>query len=570
MFKPGTYYGVQSPDAVILNDKDSGQRIISLYAVNNESYPFGYFLKKDTGESVFLLGERNGDHDEMLIANDYKIERDKFLGRVWRGPDIVAFYSHYGIPTGAEIKKVMEDLVNAFKEADIETPYWGDYIIVSYKNNDGKYSGLFKQTDFTDVICQKAVDYMRGGKQNDISDKTVQKKKNDSEIQRAMLKGKEDLSDWEKNSPYADKKYQFALTAEEIQRMVAECVRRIREGRMLNESKQGLKSQKLHDILKQYGGIRRYGHKAYLTGFGLSDIKDEDIVGVFPANEIPKSHKEIRQWVGRMGYDVMFGDYIDTIELNKTSEDGYILYLVVVFPNAVAKKYFSTVSNRESNRPNNDYRWKSTDAQHYMFRNPWFKDWDKQAQDAMRAKVRQDYGKSLNEMTETEVDEEAKNANTNPTDAQKHAGNYAKGHVRIKGFEISVENPRGTYRKGKDKNGKEWRQKMPHHYGYFTRTLGKDGDAIDVFIGKDYDFDTIYVVDQVKPNGEFDESKVMFCFKDEASAKKGYLDSYSKDWKGFKKITGVNLDFFKEWLYDGHRQRIPFYQYVDVKKNKIK
>ena len=28
-----------------------------------------------------------------------------------------------------------------------------------------------------------------------------------------------------------------------------------------------------------------------------------------------------------------------------------------------------------------------------------------------------------------------------------------------------------------------------------------------------------------------------------------------KDWKGFKEITEVSIDVFKEWLYDGYKQR---------------
>lgn len=568
MFEPGIYYGVQSPDAIILNrSKDNDEKVLRLYAMNDESYPFGYFLDKETGDIKFLLGERNGDHDEMLIANDYKIERDKFLGRVWFKyyyGGIVSFYSQYGIPSPTEIKGVMEDLSQAFSDKGYKYE-WGNFMIVRYNSYEGKQSGLFKQSDFTDVICEKAISYMRGSKKNDISDKTAQQKKEKEDIRQAMEKGKENLKDWEANSPYADKKYQFALTAEEIQRMVSECVDKILKGRMLNESKQGLKSQKLHDILKKYNGIRRYGHKAYVTGFGLSELGDENVVGVFSAEKIPNTHKELSEWVRQMGYDVKFGDYVDTIELNQTDENGYLLYLIVIFPNSVAKKYFSTLSDRENNRPVNSYRWKSHDAQDYMFNNPYWKQWDRLSQDNMRDKVRRDY---LRENTQEEVDEESKNANTNPTEGQKQAGNYKKGHVRVKGYEIRIENPRGTYRKGKDRNGKEWKVKMPAHYGYFTKTLGKDGDAIDVFIGKDYDFDTVYVVDQNKPNGEFDESKVMFCFKDKETAKETFMKAHDEKWHGFKRITGVSLDFFKEWLYDGRRQRIPFCDYVDVKKNK--
>lgn len=36
--------------------------------------------------------------------------------------------------------------------------------------------------------------------------------------------------------------------------------------------------------------------------------------------------------------------------------------------------------------------------------------------------------------------------NLAPTDAQKEAGNYKKGHVWIQGLDITIENPKGSVR----------------------------------------------------------------------------------------------------------------------------
>ena len=107
---------------------------------------------------------------------------------------------------------------------------------------------------------------------------------------------------------------------------------------------------------------------------------------------------------------------------------------------------------------------------------------------------------------------------------------------------------------------------MNNDYGYFTKTLGKDGDQIDVFIGPKLKSEYIYVVDQVNSKGEFDESKVMLGFTNEKDAKDAYMSNYSKDWKGFKKITQVDIDTFKEWLYDGKRQYKSFYEYKNINK----
>lgn len=164
------------------------------------------------------------------------------------------------------------------------------------------------------------------------------------------------------------------------------------------------------------------------------------------------------------------------------------------------------------------------------------------------------------ESLEERLSDERSKVNTDPTEGQKKAGNYQMGHLTIHGLKISIENPKGSYRKGKDKDGKEWKTLMHNDYGYFNRTLGKDGDAVDVFIGPNLDSDKVYPIDQFI-DGKFDETKVMLGFDSKEEAKQAYLSNYDKNWKGFKYITEVDFNKFKNWLYDGHRQRIPFAKY---------
>ena len=173
--------------------------------------------------------------------------------------------------------------------------------------------------------------------------------------------------------------------------------------------------------------------------------------------------------------------------------------------------------------------------------------------------------------TEADIAEAVKDIDVEPTEAQKKAGNYKKGHVKIQGFDITIENPKGAIRKGVDDNGKAWSTEMKNHYGYFKNTEGKDGDHIDVFIGDNPNSKRIFVVDQVNPKTkEFDESKVMLGFDTEDEAKKAYLSNYSKDWKGFKDITYVDIDTFRDWLYDGAKQRKPFGEYSNIRFRSIK
>ena len=170
------------------------------------------------------------------------------------------------------------------------------------------------------------------------------------------------------------------------------------------------------------------------------------------------------------------------------------------------------------------------------------------------------------------IDKSVADVNTTPTEAQTIAGNYKKGHVSIKGFQITIENPRGSYRCGKGKNGVWWRSKMVHHYGYFTKTKGHDGDAIDVYIGPKVDsFKYVYVIDQNYADGEFDESKVMFGFGGTKSAIRGYLAHYPKTQeRRIRAVTKVSIEDFKEWLYSTRGKRKPFSDYCKIKKVAIK
>lgn len=165
-----------------------------------------------------------------------------------------------------------------------------------------------------------------------------------------------------------------------------------------------------------------------------------------------------------------------------------------------------------------------------------------------------------------EISEEINGMNLNPSEAQKKYGNYKKAHVSINGFDITIENPKGSYRSGVDEKGKSWKVKMNNHYGYFKNTEGKDGDHIDVFIGENLKSDEIFVVDQINTQTkEFDESKVMLGFDTIEEAKTAYLSNYEKGWGGMKKISKTNIDDFKKWLYDGQKQRKPFSEYSDNK-----
>ena len=164
--------------------------------------------------------------------------------------------------------------------------------------------------------------------------------------------------------------------------------------------------------------------------------------------------------------------------------------------------------------------------------------------------------------------------NTEPTEAQKEAGNYKKGHVQVGTFDITIEQPDGSVRKGTDANGKQWESKMHNTYGYFRGTEGVDGDHIDVFLSNDIDGwngRKVYVVDQYNPDGSFDEHKVMLGFNDMDEAKSDYLANYEKGWEDGRRIvvSATNLEDFEKWIDSSHRKTKPFAEYAGVKKETV-
>lgn len=164
---------------------------------------------------------------------------------------------------------------------------------------------------------------------------------------------------------------------------------------------------------------------------------------------------------------------------------------------------------------------------------------------------------------------------TEPTEAQKKAGNYKKGHLSFGGYDYTVETPKGVTRSGKDEQGKPWSVTMHDTYGYILGKIGVDGDHIDMFINDAADLDTfdgnVYVVDQVNTEtGEFDEHKVMFGYPSEEAATEAYLANYSKGWKGLGKVTAVPKATFDKWLESSDRKTKPFADYAMVQKEQAK
>jgi hypothetical protein len=145
----------------------------------------------------------------------------------------------------------------------------------------------------------------------------------------------------------------------------------------------------------------------------------------------------------------------------------------------------------------------------------------------------------------------AQQADTQPTEAQKKAGNYKHAHVNVQGLDIAIENPKGSVRSGVDQDGEAWETTMPAHYGRIKRTTGADGDQVDVYLGDDLQSEVVYIVDQIDPKtGKFDEHKVVMGTSSMPAAMSLYDGGFS-DGTGMDRIGGIkalSMPQFKEWL----------------------
>ena len=137
-----------------------------------------------------------------------------------------------------------------------------------------------------------------------------------------------------------------------------------------------------------------------------------------------------------------------------------------------------------------------------------------------------------------------------PSEAQLEAGNYKKDHIRKDGFDITIENKKGSTRSGTDPDGNKWSIKMKHAYGYIKGTVGKDKDHVDCILADNYkEGKSVFIVNQLTDKGGFDEHKCVMGVDNKEDAEKIYLDNYEKGWDQYDKdLVEMSIDEFKDWV----------------------
>lgn len=125
-----------------------------------------------------------------------------------------------------------------------------------------------------------------------------------------------------------------------------------------------------------------------------------------------------------------------------------------------------------------------------------------------------------------------------------------QGHTNVQGLPISIENRKGSVRKGVDKDGKPWKTIFKIPYGYIPGTKGNDGEAIDVYVGPHKKAPNAFVIHQRKLDGKgFDEDKILLGMKDIEEARKFYLEHYNSVGKKLLgPITTITIDELKRVL----------------------
>ena len=145
-------------------------------------------------------------------------------------------------------------------------------------------------------------------------------------------------------------------------------------------------------------------------------------------------------------------------------------------------------------------------------------------------------------------------------DSLTWSGHKLQGRRKWNGLDISIENRKGSVRKGTDPDGHKWAITMKHPYGYIRGTEGTDGDHLDCYLGEHKDAPQVFIIHQNNPDtGEYDEDKVMLGFNDGQEAKKAYLEQYDRP-GFFGGMDSMTLDKFlgiiKDKKYKGKRIQI--------------
>lgn len=141
-----------------------------------------------------------------------------------------------------------------------------------------------------------------------------------------------------------------------------------------------------------------------------------------------------------------------------------------------------------------------------------------------------------------------------PTPLQEKAENFEMDHPTVAGLPLSITHPIGAKR---NPDRFPDAKTLTAHYGYIRGTIGADGEKLDAFVkgGTPNAYDgPIYVVNQNKQDGTFDEHKIVVGANSPQDAQELYERQYPP---GFARAGSVATfstpEAFKQWTEEGDK-----------------
>lgn len=133
-------------------------------------------------------------------------------------------------------------------------------------------------------------------------------------------------------------------------------------------------------------------------------------------------------------------------------------------------------------------------------------------------------------------------------------GGAVKRQKTINGLTMKIELEPGDMRTGTNDKGEKWEKKMYVAYGHIPKTIGDDGETVDIYLKEDGSFDHVYVVHQRKKDGSHDEDKCMVGFESKDEAKNAY-EKHGPPW-GYGSLTEYTWEEFKdEYLSERSKEK---------------
>lgn len=127
----------------------------------------------------------------------------------------------------------------------------------------------------------------------------------------------------------------------------------------------------------------------------------------------------------------------------------------------------------------------------------------------------------------------------------KTSPDTVKKVVLFQGITVKVDRPRGFIMRG-EADGVPWTRKYKVDYGFIPKTLGGDGDGLDVFLGPDKKAPDAYWAVQTKPDGTFDEYKAFLGFTSREAAIGCYRDHIPR--KLLNNLVTIKVQMMKAML----------------------